>query len=489
MTDGIVGPDPAGTMYVADFGNDAIRKILPSAWLGAPGAPGGAVSTYIRGSAEPVDPTVYLNNINNSPTATFTGRIDNGTPGTAGVILTASAVAGTIGANSNYQNAFVIGGPTSGGTAIVNQLSGTPGGAGTYTVSISQLVATQSMNTTGQPWTFNAYSPAGAVSFTPGVSGAAYVHRPFAIRLASDGRLVFQESDTAFVRVIDLGAHTIARAFTAFNGVGGGGPSINEGWHWLDVDTTGACGPKDDIISVETFSGWHRGALDGSYAGGWLVGGSISRYRPEGQIGINPDTEGGGHYAWAIAFGKYSGRIMMNGIGTNIPRMWHIRQPSEPAEPDKGVYGSAQYAWAIGTVSGYARVPGSTPYPFGIWPWNIRPSFAPMRGYAFSHHLGCFPSGFNTRDELYLLPIGDTTLEPGNPANAGTLAAYVQAGMGGTVSRERARGGTSVPIGSPALTARARDALVVPINPGTAQQPSHFCIRSSPKRICSSGLW
>jgi hypothetical protein len=437
MTDGIVGPDPAGTMYVCHFFNNAIRKILPSTWSGSPGAPGGAVSTFIIGSGEPVDGTTYQNDLANSTTCTFVGYI-------SGTTLTVTSISsGTIGAgisSQGYRGCVLHGAGVAAGTAVIDSLTGT-GGTGTYTVSISQSVSSnpgEAMTSTGRPWTFNTYSPAGAVSFTPGTPGAAYVHAPFAIRLASDGRLVFQESDTSFVRIIDLAAHTMTRAFIAVNGTSDGTPAVHEGWHWLDVDTTGACGPKDDVINVETASGWARGALDGSYVAGWQVTGPISRFRPEGQIGINPDTGGGGHYAWAIAFGKYSGRIMMNGIGTNIPRMWHIRQPSEPAEADEGIYEAGQFAWAIGTVSGYARPSG--PAPFGIWPWNIRPSFAPMRGYAFSHHLGCFPNGYNTRDELYLLPKGNPALEPGDPANNGTLAAYVQAGMGGAVPRPELTG-------------------------------------------------
>jgi hypothetical protein len=75
-----------------------------------------------------------------STPVSFTGRIDNGTVGQAGTVLTASSVTGTL----------VVGHVLSGpgilaGTTIVSFSSGTPGGAGTYVVSISQSVASSPM--------------------------------------------------------------------------------------------------------------------------------------------------------------------------------------------------------------------------------------------------------------------------------------------------------------------------------------------------------
>lgn len=70
-------------------------------------------------------------------TAVFTGRIDNGTPGVAGTVLTVSAVtSGTI-----YIGMALTGTGVTAGTEIVGFVSGSYGGAGVYTVSVSQSVA------------------------------------------------------------------------------------------------------------------------------------------------------------------------------------------------------------------------------------------------------------------------------------------------------------------------------------------------------------
>jgi hypothetical protein len=75
------------------------------------------------------------------PVCTFTGSISNGVGG-AGIILAASAVTGTIRAGMVlYSNSIS---PLS-GTCVLTQTSGTPGGAGNYTVSISQNLAAEAL--------------------------------------------------------------------------------------------------------------------------------------------------------------------------------------------------------------------------------------------------------------------------------------------------------------------------------------------------------
>ena len=67
-------------------------------------------------------------------TATFTGYISNGTSGVAGTVLTVVSVsAGTI-----QLGMAVIGTGITANTHILAFLSGSNGGVGTYTVSISQ---------------------------------------------------------------------------------------------------------------------------------------------------------------------------------------------------------------------------------------------------------------------------------------------------------------------------------------------------------------
>jgi hypothetical protein len=67
--------------------------------------------------------------------ATFTGRIDNGTAGNAGTVLTVTALAaGAIQLGQTITGAGVT------ATYITGQISGTPGGVGVYSVYTSQNV-------------------------------------------------------------------------------------------------------------------------------------------------------------------------------------------------------------------------------------------------------------------------------------------------------------------------------------------------------------
>lgn len=85
----------------------------------------------------PTTASATLSTIATGTAATFTGKI-------TGNVLTASAVTNTI-----YPGARVTGGTVATGTWIVAQLSGTPGGAGTYAVSIGeQSVASASLTAT-----------------------------------------------------------------------------------------------------------------------------------------------------------------------------------------------------------------------------------------------------------------------------------------------------------------------------------------------------
>lgn len=89
-------------------------------------------------------------------TAVVTGTINNlaATPA-AGTTLTVTAVSsGTL-----YANAVLTGTGITAGTTIVSQLTGTTGGAGTYTVSTSQLVSSTTITATSGPFiaTYGGY--------------------------------------------------------------------------------------------------------------------------------------------------------------------------------------------------------------------------------------------------------------------------------------------------------------------------------------------
>jgi hypothetical protein len=79
----------------------------------------------------------------NVPNAVFTGAISNGSS-SAGTILNVTAVtSGTIGVGGT--NLFDTSGSILPGTIVVSQLTGTPGGIGTYSVNLTQLVIAETM--------------------------------------------------------------------------------------------------------------------------------------------------------------------------------------------------------------------------------------------------------------------------------------------------------------------------------------------------------
>jgi len=100
------------------------------------------------------DGSVYADDAGaDTETASFTGVIAVTTG-----ILTASAVTGTISAGD-----IISGTGVPSGTVVVAQLSGTPGGAGTYSTNITTAVASTAMTTDGSVETqFIVTSPADA---------------------------------------------------------------------------------------------------------------------------------------------------------------------------------------------------------------------------------------------------------------------------------------------------------------------------------------
>ena len=80
----------------------------------------------------------------NSPASSFTGRIDNGTPGNAGTTLTVAGSPSPTGTIAVGQSLCDAAGNIILGTTITGLGSGS-GGAGTYTVSTSQSVASETI--------------------------------------------------------------------------------------------------------------------------------------------------------------------------------------------------------------------------------------------------------------------------------------------------------------------------------------------------------
>lgn len=129
FTAGVLGND------VESRENFEVRR-QQSVFLNSLGSPA-AVLSAVLAVPNVLDAYVLDNASNTTSGASFTGNIVTGSP--FGV-LTASSVTGTIAVGQ-----IIVGAGVAQGNIIEAQLTGTPGGAGTYSVTISQAVSSEAM--------------------------------------------------------------------------------------------------------------------------------------------------------------------------------------------------------------------------------------------------------------------------------------------------------------------------------------------------------
>ena len=111
-------------------------------------ANGTTITQMLSGAGGQVNETgtYQLNTYTSNPTPTFTGSI-------SGTTLTVSAISqGTLGIGCVLSGTNIVS-----GTSIASQISGTTGGVGTYSVSVSQSVSSEAMTATPILVTFNSY--------------------------------------------------------------------------------------------------------------------------------------------------------------------------------------------------------------------------------------------------------------------------------------------------------------------------------------------
>lgn len=122
-----------------------VQNAIIAAFAGADGGPRARIASTVFASrfyapVAALGPWVKIVEIKigsvNTPSATFTGMI------VGNVLTVASVGSGTLAVGQILDD---VGGSLVEGTAILAQTSGTPGGAGTYTVSSSQTVGTENM--------------------------------------------------------------------------------------------------------------------------------------------------------------------------------------------------------------------------------------------------------------------------------------------------------------------------------------------------------
>jgi len=396
-----------GTMYVADNGNDKVRKISPD---------GLTVSTLAGQFTIPNAATIQANTIFNitsmswsTGTATLVVDRPTGVVGVGDIVAIIGAANGGTGTSALVTGGFVVNGFTDSQHFSVAM----PAAAG----SIAPPFGSPQLNAVG------IYSSA-----LPIPLATAYFVLPQTVRMTSGGDLLVGEAWSQTVRRIHLSTGLVSRIgsfgnwpLSTVSTFPDGSPG--SGWAWMDVDTKGNCGPVDDIIFFKSDSDpgeastiW-RLSLDGTYSANFS---GDSGFLPVG------DYTGGGHYPWVVAFSKTEGRIFTMGFGDTGVFSWHIKQPSDPAIDPLNNIGVDWEGPTSGTLGAYRR--GQAIWDLGTlsnFPWGSRPSFRFLRGPSGVGHLGVF----STVDELNA-----------NYPTDDTLAAYIQGGMGGTVPRPEITG-------------------------------------------------
>jgi hypothetical protein len=249
------------------------------------------------------------------------------------------------------------------------------------------------------------YAPRTAVPFS-----SAYINYPLPIRFDSKGNIVIEEPVTRCVRYIDLNAQTVKTI--AQLGTSG---DPNQSWVWIDVDSKGNVGTKDDVIIAQS---------QGSYGSD-----SVFRTPITGTTQIPPPSaipdcfqtqlhnglachthDGFAEYPWAVAIDDQEGRFITAGFGSFGVASFHLLQSWDPPF----VYNANDFAagkqiWNTGTVPNF--------------PFGSRPAFAIVHGYEGHSMLG------NVMNFDDIVSMTDTQ-----------VATYLQNGAEGSVPRPELTG-------------------------------------------------
>jgi hypothetical protein len=444
--------DGSGNMYVSDQVNSAIRKITSSS-LGTPGtittAYGGSTWTGWAGHGSvPLGTNDMF-----AASATYNVATTSWNSGTQLLTMTMSGVpGGAIGPGYIVQ----MGGATNSGGSGDPNILWTVQAAGftdsnhfvlafppnqlSHPSSIGTLTGTITLARFGS----DVYSsPTATATLTE--TGAQTVF-PSAIRFTSHGNIILFEGVTYAARLINLNtsdggvAGTIERVGTingetAINNAGDPTPAgSTPGWMWGDDDKAGVAGPVDDLFlwdfqccvgaAHETFrlSLAHNSIGQATYnAPAFVDTSTVPTWGSNNTV-----IQGQGHYPWAVGVSRLEGKIMSTGTAqlgpvliqiTSDPTQQPAVDPSSNLNLNLNDYSSGFNNNVTGTGSGF--------------PGDVRPSLWSLRGpYGTGYILNTGVT--DTYEDLMFGSYASTT--PGDTGDQ-NLAAFIQAGAGGTVAR------------------------------------------------------
>jgi hypothetical protein len=465
MADGVHGPDPLGTLYIADYQNSALRKVHYAgshAWdtvstifgnqtgalrWGAPGPiTGSPIGAILNSASVGIASATWAANVLTIATSapmvqagvassygtiqpgwvvTFAGLTNSGSGGSNAVNATGSDPA------PNFQVATV--------TDSQHFTVTAPAGAGVIAPTLGVGGATVAY------WADDVYLPVSPTG-TPralnrGGAQEAYCPLPQRLIINSTGKLILAHTWFDCVTTVDLAASTIV--YTGQQGCSTQNSRLNSdatradpqmnfqaSWFTIDVDSgvagdvsaIGCVGPKDDIFMLDAngniTSYWYRCAADGSAAARFSTNDS-AKYEP-----VPVGRSGSGHYNWGIGISRHQGRMLSSGLADTGINSWRA---INPAIGDFFTDGSNnQNIDAAGLSRGYnSLVFGSTIQGggqftdvVGVFPCCMRPTITTSYGDLGRGNLN-IPGHADTFDGVVAL----------NPTSAG-VAEFIKNGFG-----------------------------------------------------------
>jgi hypothetical protein len=444
MADGVRGPDPLGTLYVADYQNSAVRKLpydpVGKTWPMVTTLFGNQMGVLHFDAAGPINSIVQGAIVSSSPSINISSV--TWAAGVLTVVAAAPVVLAGVdpayGTIAPFWTVTLAGYTTGNVNGNFQVLTVTDPQHFTLAVPTDPGAISGTGNLTF--WADDVYLPSAP---TPRPLANAYCPLPQRVVINSKGQLVIGHTWFDAVSTVDLAAGTIV--YTGQFGCGSPHTRLNSqssranpqlnfqiSWFQIDVDSgvvgdvssTGCAGPKDDIIMLDSngnVEGYYwRVSADGTAINSFLSN-DMNRWQP-----LPVGRQGGGHYAWMVAISRHQGRMLTSGLADSGLASWRIINPAVEFFSDTGQNLNADGAALTrgysdllqGTVAGCGDFLSLIP---GVFPWGLRPGITSTHGEGLHGQLG-LPGHADSIDGVQaMFPTDDA------------LATFIQSGMGGVV--------------------------------------------------------